>query len=262
MDISLRPMENSDFDDFICLEKEVYFNKSLLETDSQKNSVWEGVTDGSGYYCAIIGTENHCFLGYCAVKNMEADIPEISIELLEKYRKKGVGYKAVCALMKEINIKTHKSRFLYKVEPDNYESLLLLRKLKGTPYGLEKNIFLEDRFVPAFEKAMAGFIDEKQQKIAEAFGCDAVELLSRILVFQIELDKIDREDGQPEDKEAVEICSERKLSRAIRVFGEYMWLNELLNIINTNPDELNEKLGEILVEIENRLKKLKQIAEK
>lgn len=260
MNITIRLMEESDFDDYIRLQKETYFDKTMLETDRQKKYAWDGIVDGVGCYYAVTEQESGKFLGYCAIKNRKDDIPEISIELLKEYHRKGVGYRAVRMLMKEIDRNFHKNVFYYKVEPDNYGSLLLVRKLKGKPYGLERNIFLSDKYVPQFEAAMKDNIDENLEKIAEAFQCDALKLLSNVLVFKVEYDESEEFDYKPLENRGGEIHSERKISRTARLFEQFMWTTEMIKIMDNEPDKIDEIRLELEQEIEALKKRLGDIS--
>lgn len=262
MDIRLRPMEESDFDPYISLQKEVYFDPSLVETDKQKSYIWDGVVNGKGCYYAIVESKDQHFLGYCSIKDRGEEIPEISIELLKKYRNKGVGYQAVCNLMREIESIYHKNVFLYKVEPDNYESLMLVRKLKGRPKGLERSRFLSDEYVPVFETASAGLIDEKMEEIARAFQCDAIKLLSHVLVFQIRLEDIDDENIVCFGMHSGEIHSERKLSKSIRAFEQLMWLEKIMDALESDDADRNAKLSQVKVELQEKIGTIKQLERK
>lgn len=254
MNVTIRHMEESDFHDYIRLQQEVYFDKTLLETDEQKKYAWDGIWHGKGCYYAIMGQESGTFLGYCAIKNKGDDIPEISIELLNEYHRKGVGYRAVRMLMREIDRNYNKNVFYYKVEPDNYASLLLVRKLKGIPHSLERNICLDDEYVSAFETAMKHCIDENLEKIAAAFKCDVLKLLSNVLVFKVEYDGLEDLDCIPSGNKGEEIHSDRKISSSIRVFGQYMLLDELINILEHDSD----KLDEFKLKIEQKIEMLQQ----
>lgn len=39
------------------------------------------------------------FVGYCGIKNLTKEVPELAIELLKKCRKQGYGYQALSLLM-------------------------------------------------------------------------------------------------------------------------------------------------------------------
>ena len=103
---------------------------------------------------------------------------------------------------------------------------------------------------------MAACIDDKPKRIAEAFQCDAAKLLGHILVFQIELENIGNTNIIPADKEIMDIYSKRKISKAVRDFEKYMWMTELLEIMNAEPNARQGRLNEMMTEIENQIDKL------
>lgn len=262
IEIELRPMRDSDYEDYIRLEQEVYLDKSLLETESQKKSAWDFIRNDGGRHCAVVAKQDGRFLGCCAIKDESADCPEVSIEILESEKRKGAGYEAVCALMRETEHRMHKKCFLYKVEPDNYESLLLVRKLNGKPQGLEKNRFLGDRYAQQFEASVRDCIDDHMRRIAEVFGCEAETLVSQILVFRIEPQEAEEAGDTSEKTGAERICSERKISRAIRVFDRYMMCTELLDLIEKDPDALNQRIEEMRADLEKELEETGQPAQR
>ncbi|MCM1181680.1 MAG: hypothetical protein NC347_15625 [Clostridium sp.] len=42
------------------------------------------------------------YVGYCGIKNTAQEQWEIAIEILNKWKQKGIGYKAIRAMMSEI----------------------------------------------------------------------------------------------------------------------------------------------------------------
>ena len=78
------------------------------------------------------------FVGYCGIKNLTQEIPELAIELLSKYRKNGYGFQALSLLMDQFSEITGEHVFRSRVEVDNYASQALHRKLGAVPNGMSE----------------------------------------------------------------------------------------------------------------------------
>ena len=80
--------------------------------------------------------------------------------------------------------------FLAKVEPDNYASQFLMEKLKEIPAGLVKDPLISDERVEKFVEIHRYLLDERMQEIAEQFGVETNLLLTHLLVYKFNLNKL------------------------------------------------------------------------
>ena len=100
------------------------------------------------------------YIGYVCFAEYDSNTPEIQIEISEEYRNRGIGYKALTILIKEIfSQRKDLQYFLYLVLADNIASIKLVEKLNGQ--RVEKGHFIEQ-----FIKKYHIYNDDK--KVAEA----------------------------------------------------------------------------------------------
>ncbi|NDO50240.1 GNAT family N-acetyltransferase [Lachnospiraceae bacterium MD335] len=104
----------------------------------------------------VYAIQNICkakFCGYCAIKDFRKERPEIEIELLKEYRKKGIGYTVLCLLINELTNEYKVTDFVYCTDSDNYASQALVQKLGGKPNGLKRFFFFGEEEIEKFEKS-------------------------------------------------------------------------------------------------------------
>lgn len=231
MDIQLRPLMDSDYDSYVTLHQDVrLMPATLVDREIEERalrSLWDRIMQPSVYGLVITDTDG-TFLGFSSIKDTTQVIPEISIEVLSSYRHQGVGYKSVTALMDKAEAKYGFGTFLYKVEPDNFPSLLLARKLGGTPAGTDKNPFVSVQNVEKFNDACRELITGDLEKIAAAFDCGAGTLPGKVLLFHVKPGCRATESDFKDGNAARDICANRKISKAARIFDEYVALEKLM----------------------------------
>ncbi len=180
--------KEQDCENYIRLQKEVSPFRHLFDEKDLCDKSWEDMFIEGRIPYAIIQVEDGEFCGYCAIKNIKQDKPEIEIELLEKFRGCGMGYTALCNLiymMKEVHgIKN----FTYCTDSDNYASQGLVSKVGGKPHGLKRFFFLREDETEKFEEENMDMIDDKVKEVAAAFDVEPRKLLSHILVYTIDID--------------------------------------------------------------------------
>ena len=149
--IVLRRIDEADYDEYLQLQKEVFLG-GIAFNDDIIRKVWVSLFGDGRVTCAIVTGDSNVFCGYCGVKNIHDEKPEIEIELLKKYRGKGIGFQALRKMMIDIGMRENISCFIAAVEPDNHVSQSLMYKLGGVPVGIRKSIYLEEKSVEEFEK--------------------------------------------------------------------------------------------------------------
>ena len=90
--IVLRKIDETDYEEYLQLQKEVFIG-GIAFSDDIIRETWVYMFGEGRVAYAIVTDDNNAFCGYCAVKNIHNEKPEIEIELLRKYRGKGVGFK-------------------------------------------------------------------------------------------------------------------------------------------------------------------------
>lgn len=71
------------------------------------------------------------YIGYVCLANYSTETPEIQIKLIENFRNRGIGYKAVSWVIKQAFTRKDVKYLIYRVLVNNENSLSLIRKLGG-----------------------------------------------------------------------------------------------------------------------------------
>lgn len=135
-------------------------------------------------YCIYTKDTNE-FIGYCGIKNLTREIPELAIELLSKYRKYGYGFQALSLLMDQFSEITGEHVFRSRVEVDNYASQALHRKLGAVPNGMSE-FLLHGEEIIKYQNENQHLIDDNIRKLAADFGVEPIEILGHVLEYKIE----------------------------------------------------------------------------
>lgn len=80
--------------------------------------------------CTVRKASNNEFCGYCQIKDITTEEPELGIELLKKVHDQGVGFHSLKLLMTEYSQLSGKKYFI-SIDPENYASQRLMDKLGG-----------------------------------------------------------------------------------------------------------------------------------
>jgi RimJ/RimL family protein N-acetyltransferase len=236
------------------LRKDVWLGDEQLISDDIIKNMWEYMfEDKRVSYCIMTAREND-FCGYCAVKDLDADKPEIEIELLRKYRGQGIGYQALSDMMASIEETSNVSGFISVVEPDNYISQKLMYKLGGIPAGVRQSNWLGDEDVDDFEKAHMDLLDERLLQVAEDFCVSPQKLLSSVLVFDIPLTATRKEPVKHGIGGQVFDC-DRVLSKAIRRYSFRRVSREVLLLLLKYEHDPERAIKEATAYVEAKLKR-------
>ena len=98
--IQIRMIQETDKSRFIELQKEVYTMRSMLQDEEYQDMMWNEHIHGSSMMFAIEADGEYA--GYCGINNVFQENWEIAIELLKKFRQKGIGYTAIKIMLSEI----------------------------------------------------------------------------------------------------------------------------------------------------------------
>lgn len=86
-----------------------------MDDINTQNELWQELQKEKRINYVIAAPDGE-FHGFCGVKDKYSDIPEIEIEILEKFTGQGMGYPAVRLLLKELEKKTGKKRYLARMK--------------------------------------------------------------------------------------------------------------------------------------------------
>lgn len=257
--IRLRPLADSDRADYIELQKELSFSKELYNKESIVKNTWKDMLSENSRRFAIVDTETKAFCGYCGIKDIRKRIPEIEIELLGRYQRKGIGYHALAGMMKSIADKYGTEAFLSKVEPDNYASQNLMEKLGGKPDGTQLDIRIEEEDAAAFEERYKSLIDDNIRMVAEKFQVEPQRLLTHVLLYRIPAQSVLKsleDEAAASDTPKKYIEYEKKISR-VRTAGTQLAVIETMKeMLDSATEETYEETRSKMIEfLNNKIEK-------
>ncbi len=242
--IHLRPLADTDLQDYVRLQKELSFSKELYDKESIVKHTWKDMLSENSEKFAIVDAENRGFCGYCGIKDIRRGAPEIEIELLERYQRKGIGYRALATMMQSAANQYGTEVFMSKVEPDNYASQRLMEKLGGEPNGTQLDIRIEEEDAAAFEERYKSLIDDNIRRVAEKFQVEPQRLLTHVLLYRIPM----RSVLQSLEKEAPAssmpkkyMDHEKKISRARTAGTQLAVIETLKEMLDAATEETYEE---------------------
>lgn len=181
--ICLRMVQESDKNNFLELQKETCIVKSMFKEESYQNMMWdEHIQDKSMMFTIEVDGE---YAGYCGINNLSRENWEIAIELLSRFRNKGIGYTAIGIMLSEIKARLGVDCFRAKIDADNYASQRLFEKLGATPYGIAEHMLHKEEDITRCEEENLEEIDDKLIQVAEKFGVEPRKLLSHVLEYEL-----------------------------------------------------------------------------
>lgn len=181
--VQIRAVQETDKEGFLKLHEETCAVKSILEEEAYQNMVWRGYTQETGMMFTIeVAGE---YAGYCGVKNLLEENWELTMELLRRFRGKGIGYIAMNCMLSEMKTRIGADRFRIKIESDNYESQHLAERLGAVPYGIAEYMLHKEEDRIRFEEENLEAIDERLIKAAQKFGVPPRKLLSHVLEYEL-----------------------------------------------------------------------------
>ncbi len=183
--ILLKAVSEDQKDYMLSVSYECSFIKHEFENETYRKYLWEEfIRENVANYC-IYTKDTNDFVGYCGIKDITREIPELAIELLSKYRQHGYGFQALSMLMDEFSRITGEHVFRSRVEVDNYASQALHRKLGAVPNGMSE-FLLHGEEIIKYQKENQHLIDDNIRKLAADFGVEPIEILGHVLEYRIE----------------------------------------------------------------------------
>lgn len=181
--IILRKVWDSDKNIFIELQKENNIVKSMLKEEAYRNMLWNEHIEYKALMFSIV--VNNEYVGYCGIKNTAHEKWEIAIEILNKWKHKGIGYKAISVMLNEIKNRLNVSEFRVRIDVENYPSQKLFEKLGAEPNGISEFMLQEEADIIRCEEENIHLIDDRMQEVAKKFNVEPRRLLSHVLEYKL-----------------------------------------------------------------------------
>lgn len=185
-EIILRKVQDSDKHIFIELQKENNIVKSMMKEEAYRNMLWnEHIEYKALMFSVIVDNE---YAGYCGIKNTTHEQWEIAIEILNKWKHKGIGYRAISVMLDEIKNRLNVSEFRVRIDAENYPSQRLFEKLGAEPNGISEFLLHEEADIRRCEEENIHLLDERIQELAKQFNVEPRKLLSHVLEYKLTWD--------------------------------------------------------------------------
>lgn len=110
---------------------------------------------------------------------------EYLLNALEKWRHKGIGYKAICIMLDEIKNSLNVSEFRVRISSDSYASQALFEKLGAIPDRISEFMLHKKEDIEQCENENAYLIDDAMIKVANKFKVEPKKLLSHVLEYKL-----------------------------------------------------------------------------
>lgn len=185
-EIILRKVQDSDKDIFIELQKENNIVKSMMKEEAYRNMLWNEHIEYKALMFSIV-VDNE-YVGYCGIKNTTHEQWEIAIEILNKWKHKGIGYRAISIMLDAIKNRLNVSEFRVRIDAENYPSQRLFEKLGAEPNGISEFLLQEEADIRRCEEENIHLLDERIQELAKQFNVEPRKLLSHVLEYKLTWD--------------------------------------------------------------------------
>lgn len=185
-EIILRKVQDSDKDIFIELQKENNIVKSMMKEEAYRNMLWNEHIEYKALMFSIV-VDNE-YVGYCGIKNTTHEQWEIAIEILNKWKHKGIGYRAISIMLDAIKNRLNVSEFRVRIDAENYPSQRLFEKLGAQPNGISEFLLHEEADIRRCEEENIHLLDERIQELAKQFNVEPRKLLSHVLEYKLTWD--------------------------------------------------------------------------
>ena len=184
--ILLRSIQPSDKEAYLNIYRAKEIWKSIL-ANSELNAgegLWNDFNSPSILNTVIIQKSDGAFCGFCGLQEYaELEAPELSIELVEEFQRRGYGTKALTLLMTRFTEVTGSKEFISKVSCGNAASQRLMRKLGGKPNGIAPFPGVSENILKMLEDDDTAHVPGAEV-LAEEFMTTVRKLRSHVLVFK------------------------------------------------------------------------------
>ncbi|MEH2944041.1 GNAT family N-acetyltransferase [Lachnospiraceae bacterium KK002] len=128
------------------------------------------------------------YAGYCGIKNIMHEQWEIAIEILNKWKYKGIGYKAISVMSDEIKNWLNMLKFRVRIDVENYPGQRLFEKPGAEPNGISEFLLHEEADIRRCEEENIHLLDKRMQQLAKQFNVEPRKLLSHVLEYKLTWD--------------------------------------------------------------------------
>lgn len=184
--LTVRMANKEDFSLLLEYEKKKYekrYSEEVLEACAK-----DYYTNMASLYYMIFRNADNRIIGYCGINNYYRKYMDIGIDILEEYQGYGYGYEALKKYFQMMHkYKRAEMKELYiHIEPDNIRSQKLFAKL-GAQFERLDFYDLPQEKVEEYESSHLYLIDEELKSLASKLGVETKSLLSRVLVYKMNI---------------------------------------------------------------------------
>jgi RimJ/RimL family protein N-acetyltransferase len=183
--VILYAVSEKDHENYMAVSFECSPMKGAFKDDEFKKDLWNGFLGDNAANYSVFDKASGEYIGYCGIKNLSADRWEIAIELLKKFQGKGYGYHALVIMLDAFVNLTGEKVYRSRVDPDNYASQGLMKKIGAQPDGLSE-MFIHGEELERYQEENKNLITDRLIEVAEDFCCDPIDLIGHVLEYRIE----------------------------------------------------------------------------
>ena len=107
----------------------------LQASDSVSALAWDELLSEDHLTCSILRKDNGAFCGFCQLQWVFSDTPELGIDLLPEYQKKGVSAEVLPPFLNHAKMLPKNNYFYSKIKKNNIPSQKLAEKIGGICIG-------------------------------------------------------------------------------------------------------------------------------
>lgn len=179
--IRLRKPMGLDQGGFLRLQQEYFPLRSLLKDERYCAEIWNDYNNDTALMFSI--TKDDAYIGYCGIKDLSRNPPEISIELIAEWTHHGIGSATIPAMLDAVKERLGIVDFRIRIDPTNLASQRLFEKLGAKPNGISKFILHKEDEIRQYEVENLHSIDDARIAVAEKFQVEPRKLLSHVLEY-------------------------------------------------------------------------------
>lgn len=107
----------------------------LQASDSVSALAWDELLSEDHLTCSILQKSTEAFCGFCQLQRIFSNIPELGIDLLPEYHKKGVAAEVLSPFLTQAKKLLKNDYFYSKIQKTNIPSQKLAEKIGGVCIG-------------------------------------------------------------------------------------------------------------------------------
>ena len=159
--------------DELCPCGEIFENSAVYNDENFKQKLWDDVlSDTNKLQLKITDKLTQDYIGEVTLMKLDAEVPELGIQLLRKYHSQGVGTKVMKLFVNKLKRVMQVEAFLVRIFSDNYISQRLFEKLgavktgeEGKEYATLMYSIMQDMGREKFEETIQGEFETTQRYI-------------------------------------------------------------------------------------------------